>query len=376
MIRRGLVAAVLAGSIGTATAAAQLPETDLPDIKAAPLPSAPLPVDPPDLPLPKVTVSPVPLPVPTPSGAVPVLPVADVGGSGGDGGGGGGRLPGIPDVGGSSGGGGGSSGGGSSGGGSSGGGSSGGGAGSAPGATGAGSAAPAAGSAGQAGAGSGARPSQERTTGSRRSRRRTGSRVRPRGEALRNKRSDRRLRRFVLQQRGCLAALPPAERRVIVLRAGLDADRPRSRRRVAQVLDRSLRRVATAERRGVRRLHGLARERRCAAAEPAAETVIRRLARALLGSLSDGLLPVGGEMPGRASHDSRHQGRESVSVGGSAGPRGAHRQTREESTTSWPSTIVDQNVSITTVLIILGLAAASGLWLLFGPLAPRRGHTR
>jgi hypothetical protein len=57
----------------------------------------------------------------------------------------------------------------------------------------------------------------------------------------------------------CLDGLPALERRVLVLRAGLGPRRPRSRARVARALDLTTRRVARVERRGLRRLRGLAR---------------------------------------------------------------------------------------------------------------------
>ena len=59
--------------------------------------------------------------------------------------------------------------------------------------------------------------------------------------------------------RACLDGLPTLERRVLVLRAGLGPGRPRARARVARVLDLSAARVRRLERRGLRRLRGLAR---------------------------------------------------------------------------------------------------------------------
>ena len=72
-------------------------------------------------------------------------------------------------------------------------------------------------------------------------------------------RRDRRLRRSVSRRRACLDGLPTLERRVLVLRSGLGPRRPRSRTRVARVLDVSAKRVGRLERRGLRRLRGLAR---------------------------------------------------------------------------------------------------------------------
>ena len=72
-------------------------------------------------------------------------------------------------------------------------------------------------------------------------------------------RRERRLRRTVTRLRACLDGLPTLERRVLVLRAGLGPRHPRPRARVARVLDVSTTRVRRLERRGLRRLRGLAR---------------------------------------------------------------------------------------------------------------------
>jgi hypothetical protein len=76
-------------------------------------------------------------------------------------------------------------------------------------------------------------------------------------------RRDRRLRANVRPLEGCVGALRRAERRVLRLRAGLGDERPHTRRRVAQILRVSTRRVSRLERRGVRRLRGLVRAGRC-----------------------------------------------------------------------------------------------------------------
>jgi hypothetical protein len=72
-------------------------------------------------------------------------------------------------------------------------------------------------------------------------------------------RRERRLRQVVGRLRGCLDGLPVLERRVLILRAGVGPGDPRSRARVARATDLSTRRVARLERRGLRRLRGLAR---------------------------------------------------------------------------------------------------------------------
>ena len=73
------------------------------------------------------------------------------------------------------------------------------------------------------------------------------------------RRRERRLRGAVDRYRSCLDGLPVLERRVLVLRSGLGPRGPRSRAGVARTLDLSARRVARLERRGLRRLRGLAR---------------------------------------------------------------------------------------------------------------------
>ncbi len=85
-------------------------------------------------------------------------------------------------------------------------------------------------------------------------------------------RRERRLRRTVTRLRGCLDGLPTAERRVLVLRTGLGPRPARSRARVARVLDVSAGRVARLERRGLRRLRGLARDGCGGATAPAPAT--------------------------------------------------------------------------------------------------------
>jgi hypothetical protein len=80
-------------------------------------------------------------------------------------------------------------------------------------------------------------------------------------------RRDRRLRRVVAELGGCLHTLGDLQRRVLVLRAGFGAARPHSRRAVAGRLDTSIRRIARAERRGLRELRRSAGAGRCGDAE-------------------------------------------------------------------------------------------------------------
>src|SRR6185295_19371242 len=61
----------------------------------------------------------------------------------------------------------------------------------------------------------------------------------------------------------CLNDLNSVQRRVLVLRTGLGAARPHSRRAGAQLLDLRVRRVARIERRGVREARHLSRAGAC-----------------------------------------------------------------------------------------------------------------
>jgi hypothetical protein len=77
-------------------------------------------------------------------------------------------------------------------------------------------------------------------------------------------RRDSRLRRLVLDLPACVQRLNTLQRRVLVLRAGVGAGAPRSRRSVARRLDLSVRRVTRVERSGMRRLRALRRSDSCA----------------------------------------------------------------------------------------------------------------
>jgi hypothetical protein len=68
----------------------------------------------------------------------------------------------------------------------------------------------------------------------------------------------------------CLDRLPDTPGQVLRLRAGLGSEAAQSRRAVAHRLDIGVRRVARAERRGVRRLRALARSSGCGGSTAAA----------------------------------------------------------------------------------------------------------
>jgi hypothetical protein len=91
--------------------------------------------------------------------------------------------------------------------------------------------------------------------------RRAGDDSRPRGSASAHR--EVRLRRAVRAVSGCLGSLAAAERRVLVLRSGLGAGPPRSRRAVARILDVRVPRVRRLERTGLRHARALARADVC-----------------------------------------------------------------------------------------------------------------
>jgi hypothetical protein len=102
---------------------------------------------------------------------------------------------------------------------------------------------------------------------------------------------ERRLRRLVAASRGCLAALPAAERRVLVLRAGLGPRDPRSRRATAARLDVPLAAVRRRERAGVRQLRALGGDCGGAAVSPSAASA----AGAMLASTTTAGTAAGGQ---------------------------------------------------------------------------------
>jgi hypothetical protein len=107
------------------------------------------------------------------------------------------------------------------------------------------------------------------------------------------RRRDRRLRRAVLEQMGCLPRLSRLDRAVLVLRAGVARSRTRSRVRVADLLDLTVGRVFRVEREALRRLDRLAANGcRASAGQPSPGTD-EAMRDSLVGSAAVGL-------PGRA----------------------------------------------------------------------------
>ncbi len=261
---RALVLCGLAATAVAAPAAAQLP----------PVPTVPpLPVPTPRLPVPTVVPTSVPTVVPTsvptivptavPTVAPPRLPSLPGGGGGGAPSGGGGSAGGSGSAGGGSGS---ASGGGSSGGASGSGAPSGGGSGASSGG----------GSGRSSGGGTPSRGGTSSGGGTRRTF--SGARSRPSSHTLAVRR-DRKLRAAVLARQSCLGSLSRPERLVLTLRAGVDANAPRSRGSVARRLRITIRRVTKLEHAGLKRLRAV-----CGVASTAATTTTDSVAPPAPGS--------------------------------------------------------------------------------------------
>jgi hypothetical protein len=77
-----------------------------------------------------------------------------------------------------------------------------------------------------------------------------------RSDHFKRSRSQKRLQRALEEHGGCLTRLSSTQRRLVLLRVGVDGKRPLSRRRVARRLDMSLKRLVREERRAISRLTG------------------------------------------------------------------------------------------------------------------------
>jgi hypothetical protein len=308
--RVGFLAAAIALAI-PAAAWGQLPDAPELPVPELPAPDLPAPTPPPAPELPEL---PLPSP-PTPGGGGPGGVVPDVlpGGSPGGGSPGDGPSGGGSSDGGSSGGG--SSGGGSSGGGSSGGGSSGGGA--------SGSDASSAVPSVAASSAPGSSRGSSGPAGSSRSGTAFDAPVQRPGRAER-RRADARLRRAVRRLSGCLDALQRAERRVLVLRAGLGAGPARSRRGAARMLNVRTERVRRLERRGMRQIRKLARDG-CgggAATDPSGGRLVAASAGDGGGAGADGAAPSAARDSAGAAPRNGGGGQSGAAPNGRGGVRG------------------------------------------------------
>ncbi len=118
-------------------------------------------------------------------------------------------------------------------------------------------------------------------------------------------RRERRLRRVVSRFAGCLGAVAPGQRRVLVLRSGAGAGEPLSRRAVALRLDTTVRQVARTERRGLERLRAVASAGGCGGGE----------AGAIVAAGGDGAGPVAGAAPEPGAAGAPEDGRKVGTAG-------------------------------------------------------------
>ncbi len=133
---------------------------------------------------------------------------------------------------------------------------------------------------------------------------------RPRERAER--RASRRLRRAIARYGGCLQLLPPRQRRILTLRAGIGPAEPASRSRVARRLDLTPAVVRRAERRGLRALQSAGREG-CASAGTS-----RAAGAVAVRSASSLPVPATSVAGARRAADGGTQGGDSGSGGGGA----------------------------------------------------------
>jgi hypothetical protein len=195
---------------------------------------------------------------------------------------------------------------------------------------------------------SGARPSADAPSiGSRRATTRLSTRTPTAGSPAPVERRERRLRRTVRRLSGCLDALATGSRRVLVLRAGLGAHGPLSRRAVAERLDATVPQVARDERRGLRDLRGAARAGSCGAAMQLAATSSAGSAASPGGGSDTPAAVAAREADGSARGDALPSGRSAV-------------QEEEFRSGPAPATIVARVADGPPVLLALVLAFLAG----------------
>ena len=159
-------------------------------------------------------------------------------------------------------------------------------------------------------------------------------------------RRDRALRRAVLRFHGCLSRIPRAERRVLTLRAGVGAARTHSRTEVARITHLRRARVIKLERRGLRRLHALARAGACQDADATSAAV--------QAGTPGTALPPGGTPGGRGAVLAEHHSADSKD----GGSRGQQSKPNAELSISRPSGIPgDGSLDLALVLAPLAVLA-------------------
>jgi hypothetical protein len=181
------------------------------------------------------------------------------------------------------------------------------------------------------------------------------------------RRRDHRLRTAVRRLRGCLPALPRLQRRVLVLRTGIGKGGPRSRERVARILDRSEPRVGRIERRAVRRLEAAERSGRCAEIERAsaltapdgdASEVAATLEGSLVDAAAGGAGGVANALGGGAAGGDEPSGGKGGDGKGRSGVKG---ESREGDTAPGVATPLNPPPDITLAIIGLMLLAGAVL---------------
>jgi Sigma-70, region 4 len=180
---------------------------------------------------------------------------------------------------------------------------------------------------------------------------------------------ERRFRRTVRRLSGCIDALPGLERRVLVLRAGLEGQRPHTRGSTAKRLGISRRRTAAAERGGLRRLRRAERSSGCAApAGPGPATPNRALAAAPILAGLLGPAPAPGAPPAAARDDS------DVSPASASSPpqaAGAGAPARPAAAGSEPARLPPLLIALALVAAALALAVRPGWRVAHGALMER-----
>jgi hypothetical protein len=178
---------------------------------------------------------------------------------------------------------------------------------------------------------------------------------------------ERRLRRTVRRLRACLDGLPSLERRVLVLRSGLGRLEPRSRARVARRLDLATRRVARLERRGLRRLRGLARAG-CDSHPPAPQSAPAGPSTVIATGAAAARLTFGGGEAGRgAVKGAQESGSGGRDRGGRGGRKPAFATEEPEPGQEPPAAVVRppaDNATDYTLPLLIALALLGGAFAL------------
>jgi Sigma-70, region 4 len=161
---------------------------------------------------------------------------------------------------------------------------------------------------------------------------------------------------------GCLGSLPTTERRVLVLRSGVGAGPPRTRRHVARALDLRVQRVRRIERTGVQHVRTLARTGGCGgAAAPVTSTqLVSSSADADVGT-SDAGSPTGGTGGGDTSGRAETGDGDGATRG--SGDDGDGGDVLGESATGVPRIVPPASGSaddLTLLIVLVVLAAGAG----------------